>query len=83
MPEKMSMQSQPTLLCVVVNGMLQGIDGKRATASNPFFEGPWSDVLAMIPFLLLTVLLYVVGREMWLSGRRDAYSSPPPPPSFK
>src|SRR5256714_320239 len=56
---------------------------KWATASNPFFERPWSDVLAMIPFLLLTVLLYVVGREMWLSGRRDAYSSPPPPPSFK
>jgi hypothetical protein len=40
-----------------------------ATANNPLFEGPWSDVLAMIPFLLLTVLLYIVGREMWLSGR--------------
>ncbi|PYT02126.1 MAG: hypothetical protein DMF65_07325 [Acidobacteria bacterium] len=43
---------------------------KWATAHNPFFEGPWSDVLAMIPFILLTVLLYIVGREMWLSGRR-------------
>jgi putative OPT family oligopeptide transporter len=40
-----------------------------ATASNPFFEGPWSDVLAMLPFLLLTVLLYVVGREWWLAPR--------------
>ncbi|PYS78811.1 MAG: hypothetical protein DMF66_04985 [Acidobacteria bacterium] len=43
---------------------------KWATANNPFFEGPWSDVLAMIPFILLTVLLYVAGREWWLSGRR-------------
>src|SRR5438105_4627831 len=45
-----------------------------ATATNPFFEGPWSDLLAMIPFLLLTILLYVVGREWWLSGRRGADS---------
>ncbi|MDQ5838171.1 MAG: oligopeptide transporter, OPT family [Acidobacteriota bacterium] len=52
---------------------------KWATASNPFFEGPWSNVLAMIPFLLLALLLYMVGREWWLSGRRDAYSTPPPP----
>jgi putative OPT family oligopeptide transporter len=43
---------------------------KWATANNPFFEGPWSDVLAMLPFIALTVLLYVVGREWWLAGRR-------------
>jgi len=47
---------------------------KWATASNPFFEGPWSDALAMIPFIALTVLLYVVGRERWLSGKRRADS---------
>ncbi|HYY94936.1 MAG TPA: oligopeptide transporter, OPT family [Pyrinomonadaceae bacterium] len=52
---------------------------KWATASNPFFEGPWANVLAMLPFLLLAVLLYIVGREWWLAGRRDAYSTPPPP----
>jgi len=44
---------------------------KWATASNPFFEGPWSNVLAMIPFLLLAALLYIVGREMWLSGKKN------------
>jgi len=33
---------------------------------NPFFEGPNSDVLGMIPFLLLTILLYLVGRELVL-----------------
>ena len=37
---------------------------KWATAHNPFFEGPWADLLSMIPFTLLCVLLYLVGREM-------------------
>jgi len=45
---------------------------KWATANNPFFEGPWSDVLAMIPFIILMVLLYIVGRERWLAGKRSA-----------
>jgi putative OPT family oligopeptide transporter len=52
---------------------------KWATASNPFFEGPWSDVLAMIPFLVLAVVLYVVGREWWLAPPRG-YDAPPSPP---
>ncbi len=37
-----------------------------ATHHNPFFEGPNSDVLGIIPFLILTVLLYLVGRELVL-----------------
>ena len=37
-----------------------------ATIHNPFFEGPNSDLLGMIPFLLLTILLYLVGRELVL-----------------
>ncbi len=37
-----------------------------ATHHNPFFEGPNSDMLGMIPFLLLTILLYLVGRELVL-----------------
>jgi uncharacterized oligopeptide transporter (OPT) family protein len=40
-----------------------------ATHHNPFFEGPNSDVLGMIPFLLLTILLYLVGRELVLKPR--------------
>jgi putative OPT family oligopeptide transporter len=35
-----------------------------ATQNNPFFEGPWSNVLGLIPFIILTVLLYLVGREL-------------------
>ncbi len=38
---------------------------KWSEAHNPFFEGPWADVLAMLPFLGLAVLLYFAGRE-WL-----------------
>jgi len=37
-----------------------------ATHNNPFFEGANSDVLGMIPFLILTILLYLVGRELVL-----------------
>ena len=34
-----------------------------STLNNPFFAGPRSDPLSMIPFVLLIVLLYLVGRE--------------------
>jgi hypothetical protein len=40
-----------------------------ATHHNPFFEGPNSDALGMIPFLILTILLYLVGRELVLKPR--------------
>lgn len=53
-----------------------------STAHNPFFDGGvggWSDVLGLIPFLVLTVLLYIVGREWWLSGRAGAAPAGPPP----
>ncbi len=33
------------------------------TASNPFFAGPWSDALALIPFLGLVVGLWWAGRR--------------------
>jgi len=34
-----------------------------STLNNPFFAGPRADLLSMIPFVLLIVLLYLVGRE--------------------
>ncbi|APV52034.1 oligopeptide transporter, OPT family [Betaproteobacteria bacterium GR16-43] len=36
--------------------------GKWSTANNPFFEGPWSDLLSMAPYLGLCVFLYFVAR---------------------
>lgn len=35
-------------------------------ANNPFFNGPNSDLLALIPFAVLVVLLYLTGREVIL-----------------
>ena len=45
---------------------------KWATAHNPFFEGPHSDLLAMIPFAVLCVLLYLVGRDLLFARRKQA-----------
>jgi putative OPT family oligopeptide transporter len=39
--------------------------------NNPFFAGPHSDWLGLIPFWLLAVLLYYVGREMILGGKQN------------
>ncbi len=39
-----------------------------STANNPFFAGPYSDLLALIPFTILCVLLYLVGRDVLLAS---------------
>ena len=44
------------------------IDGWQS-AHNPFFNGPSSDLLALIPFIILCVLLYFVGRDLLLVAR--------------
>ena len=47
-------------------GALTGFNQKVTdwmTAHNPFYDGPWADALALIPFLGLIVGLYVVGRR--------------------
>jgi putative OPT family oligopeptide transporter len=40
------------------------------TAHNPFLSGPYADLLALIPFAILCVLLYLVGRDVLLVPRR-------------
>jgi putative OPT family oligopeptide transporter len=47
---------------------LQGFE-QWAAHNNPFFEGPNSDVLGIMPFLILAILLYLVGRELVLKPR--------------
>jgi uncharacterized oligopeptide transporter (OPT) family protein len=37
---------------------------------NPFHAGDWSDALGVVPFILLAVLLYAVGRDWLLAGPR-------------
>jgi hypothetical protein len=49
----------------------EGFD-KWAKASNPFFDGGvggWSDILALIPFIAISLILYYVGKEVLLRGR--------------
>src|SRR5437763_10716160 len=48
------------------------LDGweKWASAHNPFFDGPSADFLAMLPFLALSLLLYLVGRDVFFAPKR-------------
>jgi len=44
-------------------------------AHDPFFNGANADLLALIPFIALCILLYLVGRDVLLvtrSGRSKA-----------
>jgi putative OPT family oligopeptide transporter len=38
--------------------------------NNPFFGGAWADLLSLLPFGMLMVLLYLVGREVILAPKR-------------
>lgn len=38
--------------------------------NNPFFVGPWSNLLSLLPFAVLVVVLYLVGREKLLGPKR-------------
>src|SRR5438034_557931 len=40
-----------------------------AKEHNPLFEGPHADLLGLIPFAVLTILLYIVGREVILKPK--------------
>jgi putative OPT family oligopeptide transporter len=42
-------------------------------AHNPFFAGPWADLLSLLPFLVLVIILYLVGREVLLAPKRKSY----------
>ena len=52
-------------------GVLGNFDAalqRWATASNPFYAGPYADLLSLLPFLLLVVLLWCVARGKWLAA---------------
>ena len=50
---------------------IQGSFKKWSETSNPFFDGPNADWLGLIPFWILAVILYYVGREMLLTGKKN------------
>jgi ABC-type uncharacterized transport system permease subunit len=69
-------------LAAIVIAILQGVPKPAlaafnkgveewATAHNPLFHGNNSDMLSMIPFLVLMLLLYLVGREVLLTSKPD------------
>jgi len=45
---------------------------KWAETGNPFFAGANSDWLGLIPFWLLALFLYYVGRELFLTGKPNS-----------
>jgi putative OPT family oligopeptide transporter len=47
---------------------LRGLE-EWSTKNNPFFEGPHADLLGLIPLLVITVVLYLVGREVLLRAK--------------
>ena len=53
-----------------VTSELQAKIDAWAAAHNPFFAGAASDALSLIPFALLTLLLWATGRELVLAPRR-------------
>ena len=67
-------------LAAIVIAILQGVPRPAlaafnrgvedwATLHNPLFHGANSDTLSMIPFLVLMLLLYLVGREVLLTTK--------------
>lgn len=61
------------ILIAFMAGVLEPIDTaltRWSRASNPFFEGAHADALAMIPFVLLTLFLLLVGREKLLAPKK-------------
>ncbi|MEJ1971107.1 MAG: OPT/YSL family transporter [Lacunisphaera sp.] len=45
--------------------------GKWATAHNPFFEGPNSDLLSLVPYVLLCGFLYLVAKDKLLTTKKS------------
>ena len=63
------------IIIAFVQGGLTAFDTrltKWAEANNPFFEGPWSDALSMIPFAAICLILFLVSRGKLLATKPTA-----------
>jgi hypothetical protein len=61
------------ILIAFLAGVLDRFDDaltKWSTAHNPLFDGPNSDLLSTIPFIILCTLLYLAGREKFLAPKK-------------
>ena len=62
------------ILIAFLAGALEPVDAALthwSRANNPLFEGPHADLLALIPFALLTLGLWAVGREKWMGPAKE------------
>ena len=63
------------ILIAFLAGVMGNLDAtlqRWATGHNPFYEGPWSDLLSMLPFLGLTLGLWLVASGRLLSDGKSA-----------
>jgi uncharacterized oligopeptide transporter (OPT) family protein len=61
------------IIIALLAGVLGDFDAaitRWSAANNPFYGGEHADALALIPFGIICVVLYLVGREKMLRGRR-------------
>lgn len=61
-------------------GLLGDFDAalhRWAMENNPFYEGAWADLLALLPFGVLMLLLWLVASGRWLASREDRLPKPP------
>ncbi len=61
------------ILIAFLAGVLGDFDAalqRWSTGHNPFYEGPMANLLSLLPFLVLTLLLWLVARGSWLSAAR-------------
>ena len=59
------------ILIAFLAGVLGDFDAalqRWSNANNPFYAGPMADVLALLPFALLMLLLWLVARGSRLAG---------------
>ena len=59
------------IIFAIIAGAMEGIESyfTALSRSNPFVNGPYADLLALIPFALLITFLYFVAREKVLRSR--------------
>src|SRR6185503_10690858 len=67
------------IIIAIMNGLPSLVPISKAieewsTEHNAFFHGPNADLLALLPFLVLCVLLYLAGRDLFLAARPRARS---------
>jgi hypothetical protein len=61
------------IIIAFMAGVLMNIDEsltRWSSANNPFYGGAAADLLSLIPFIVLSVVLYLVGRDKLLAARK-------------